>query len=54
MRVLGLISGGKDSIYNLMECQKQGHDIVALANLRPEELGNITDENYLLIFNSMT
>ncbi|XP_065051613.1 uncharacterized protein LOC135681209 [Rhopilema esculentum] len=37
MRVVGLISGGKDSCYNLIECLKEGHDIVALGNLKPAE-----------------
>lgn len=35
MRVVGLISGGKDSIFNLMQCIAAGHEIVALANLYP-------------------
>lgn len=33
MRVIGLISGGKDSIYSLMECERLGHSIVALVHL---------------------
>jgi len=36
MRVVALISGGKDSCYNMIQCVNEGHDIVALANLRPE------------------
>ncbi|CAI5438809.1 unnamed protein product [Caenorhabditis angaria] len=35
MEVVGLISGGKDSCYNLMCAVKDGHKIVALANLHP-------------------
>lgn len=35
MRVVALISGGKDSCYNMMQCVQQGHTIVALANLKP-------------------
>ncbi|KAK9959324.1 hypothetical protein ABG768_009454 [Culter alburnus] len=35
MRVVALISGGKDSCYNMMQCVSAGHSIVALANLRP-------------------
>ncbi|XP_056092043.1 diphthine--ammonia ligase isoform X2 [Rhinichthys klamathensis goyatoka] len=35
MRVVALISGGKDSCYNMMQCVSAGHTIVALANLRP-------------------
>ncbi|VTJ77292.1 Hypothetical predicted protein, partial [Marmota monax] len=29
--------GGKDSCYNMMQCIAAGHQIVALANLRPDE-----------------
>ena len=32
-------SGGKDSCYNMMQCVAEGHRIVALANLRPENKG---------------
>ncbi|KAF9960605.1 ATP binding domain 4 [Mortierella alpina] len=35
MKVLGLISGGKDSFYNLMQCAANGHSIIALGNLHP-------------------
>eukprot|EP01134_Creolimax_fragrantissima_P002316 CFRG2316T1 len=35
MKVIGLISGGKDSCFNLIECVRNGHEVVALANLRP-------------------
>ncbi|XP_071665464.1 diphthine--ammonia ligase isoform X13 [Patagioenas fasciata] len=37
MRVVALISGGKDSCYNMMQCVAAGHQVVALANLRPAE-----------------
>ncbi|XP_026566394.1 diphthine--ammonia ligase isoform X2 [Pseudonaja textilis] len=37
MKVVALISGGKDSTYNMMHCVAAGHQIVALANLRPNE-----------------
>jgi diphthine-ammonia ligase len=33
MKVLALISGGKDSIYNLCRCMDEGHEVVALGNL---------------------
>jgi len=36
MKVVGLLSGGKDSCYNLCHCVKNGHEIVALATLGPE------------------
>lgn len=35
MRVVGLISGGKDSIWNLHYCEQFGHEIVCVANLAP-------------------
>ncbi|CAI2303960.1 unnamed protein product [Caenorhabditis sp. 36 PRJEB53466] len=35
MEVVGLISGGKDSCYNLMCAVREGHKLVALANLYP-------------------
>ncbi|GIL63455.1 hypothetical protein Vafri_17493, partial [Volvox africanus] len=37
MRVVALVSGGKDSCYSMQLCKQHGHDIVALANLLPEE-----------------
>ncbi|GAB1286700.1 Diphthine--ammonia ligase [Apodemus speciosus] len=44
MRVAALISGGKDSCYNMMQCVAEGHQIVALANLRPDESQVESDE----------
>uniref|UniRef100_A0A914VL11 Diphthine--ammonia ligase n=1 Tax=Plectus sambesii TaxID=2011161 RepID=A0A914VL11_9BILA len=35
MKVVGLVSGGKDSCFNLMKCVEHGHEIVCLANLYP-------------------
>lgn len=37
MRVVGLVSGGKDSCYNLINVVAEGHELVALANLRPKK-----------------
>uniref|UniRef100_A0A3B3S952 Diphthine--ammonia ligase n=1 Tax=Paramormyrops kingsleyae TaxID=1676925 RepID=A0A3B3S952_9TELE len=37
MKVVAMISGGKDSCYNMMQCVAAGHEIVALANLQPSE-----------------
>ncbi|XP_018582782.1 diphthine--ammonia ligase isoform X2 [Scleropages formosus] len=37
LKVVALISGGKDSCYNMMQCVAAGHQIVALANLCPVE-----------------
>ncbi|XP_063146074.1 diphthine--ammonia ligase isoform X2 [Candoia aspera] len=44
MKVVALISGGKDSSYNMMHCVAAGHQIVALANLRPAENKEGIDE----------
>ncbi|CAG8713169.1 22127_t:CDS:2, partial [Racocetra persica] len=35
MKVVALISGGKDSCFNMMHCVANGHQITALANLKP-------------------
>ncbi|ORZ00860.1 hypothetical protein BCR43DRAFT_485927 [Syncephalastrum racemosum] len=40
MKLIGLVSGGKDSCYNMMQCVAQGHEIVALANLKPPSGSN--------------
>ena len=37
MRVVALVSGGKDSCYNMIQCVREGHTIVALANLHPPQ-----------------
>lgn len=37
MKFVALVSGGKDSFYNIYHCLSQGHELVALANLYPEE-----------------
>lgn len=38
MDVIALISGGKDSFFSILHCIKNGHRIVALANLHPPEV----------------
>ncbi|KAM4054818.1 diphthamide synthase domain-containing protein [Hirsutella rhossiliensis] len=35
LRVIALVSGGKDSFYSLLHCMRLGHGVVALANLYP-------------------
>ena len=35
LEVCALVSGGKDSIYSMMECAKFGHEVVVMANLYP-------------------
>lgn len=37
MKLVGLISGGKDSIFNLLCCKSLGFEISALANLSPPD-----------------
>lgn len=37
MKVVALVSGGKDSCFNILHCLSQGHELVALANLRPAD-----------------
>ena len=34
-------SGGKDSCFNMMECVRHGHEIVALINIYPKEEGEL-------------
>ena len=36
LKVVCLISGGKDSFYSILHCLQNGHEIVALANLHPQ------------------
>jgi diphthine-ammonia ligase len=36
MKYVALLSGGKDSCYNLLHCQKNGHELVAAASLGPK------------------
>ena len=35
LNVIALISGGKDSLYSVLHCMQNGHEVVALANLYP-------------------
>ena len=37
MKVVGLVSGGKDSLFSLAKCLQHGHEIVCVANLCPEQ-----------------
>lgn len=37
MKFVGLISGGKDSHYNILHSIKNGHSLTCLANLRPHD-----------------
>ena len=35
MKFIALLSGGKDSCYNIVKCVQHGHELVCLANLYP-------------------
>ncbi|ESK96116.1 meiotically up-regulated 71 protein [Moniliophthora roreri MCA 2997] len=37
MKYVALLSGGKDSCFNLLHCHKNGHELIAAASLRPEQ-----------------
>lgn len=47
MKVVALISGGKDSCFNMMHCVKNGHEIVALANLKPKDTDTDELDSYM-------
>lgn len=44
MKVVALLSGGKDSLFNLFLASKEGHEIVAIANLKPPSSDYNKDE----------
>ncbi|KAK8782111.1 hypothetical protein V5799_016546 [Amblyomma americanum] len=46
MRVLALVSGGKDSCFNMLKCVEHGHDIVALAHLKPKDKDELDSYMY--------
>ena len=55
MKVIALISGGKDSTFNMMECKKNGHEIVALLNLKPPNVSSkheLDSYMYVMTINS--
>ena len=33
MKFIALVSGGKDSIFNIIECMSYGHELVCIGNL---------------------
>ncbi|KAL7935046.1 hypothetical protein V8C35DRAFT_321664 [Trichoderma chlorosporum] len=45
LNVIALISGGKDSFFNLLHCIRHGHRIVALANLFPALSPDVKEGN---------
>jgi diphthamide synthase (EF-2-diphthine--ammonia ligase) len=40
MKFVALISGGKDSIFNIIKCIENGHELIALINLYPASKTN--------------
>ena len=46
-RVIALVSGGKDSCYSMLQCVAAGHEIVGLANLRPENENENELDSYM-------
>lgn len=46
MKVVALVSGGKDSTFNMMQCIAAGHEIVALANIVPHSKTEIDSFMY--------
>uniref|UniRef100_A0A182PQV7 Diphthine--ammonia ligase n=1 Tax=Anopheles epiroticus TaxID=199890 RepID=A0A182PQV7_9DIPT len=46
MRVVALVSGGKDSTYNMMQVVAEGHELVALANLHPKDRDELDSYMY--------
>lgn len=35
MKFVALLSGGKDSVYNVIECISMGHELLCVGNLHP-------------------
>jgi diphthine-ammonia ligase len=46
MKVVALISGGKDSTMNMLQCIAHGHQIAALANLYPQSCEELDSYMY--------
>ena len=48
MNVFCLISGGKDSIYNIIQCINKGHKLIAVGHLSPEKIeGDYELDSYM-------
>ncbi|PKA58709.1 hypothetical protein AXF42_Ash000802 [Apostasia shenzhenica] len=50
MKVVALVSGGKDSCFAMMKCMDYGHEIVALANLMPIDDSVDELDSYICFF----
>ena len=40
MKFVALISGGKDSIFNIIKCIEKGHELILLINLYPASIND--------------
>ncbi|KAI5949946.1 hypothetical protein KGF57_004456 [Candida theae] len=47
MKFVALISGGKDSFFNIYHCLSQGHELVAIANLYPQDESNDEIDSFM-------
>lgn len=47
MKFVALVSGGKDSFYNILQCQQNGHELVALANLYPADVSKDEIDSFM-------
>lgn len=47
MKFVALVSGGKDSCYNVLHCLKQGHTLAAFANLYPADESQQELDSYM-------
>ncbi|KAJ1965047.1 hypothetical protein GGI12_001029 [Dipsacomyces acuminosporus] len=52
MKVVALVSGGKDSTFNMMKCVEDGHEMVALAHAHPPA-GSKKDELDSFLFQTV-
>lgn len=52
MKFIGLVSGGKDSFFNIHHCISQGHELVALANLYPSNSSELDSEGVKVVYPS--
>jgi diphthine-ammonia ligase len=46
MKFVALLSGGKDSCFNIIKCQQYGHELVCLANLHTDSCEEVDSFMY--------
>ena len=52
MKYVALLSGGKDSCYNLLHCHQNGHELVVAASLGPAPGKGQVDANHTIRWDS--